>query len=408
VKLDRNLRILGAWFTAAGVWGAEYHVVPGKGAAGNPGSAEQPWRTLEEAAAQGFSGRVRAGDTVWLGTGDHGAPVLQGDFTATVTVSAAPGARPRVSSLTVDGRNWLVKGLIVSPEGIVGGERGRRGALVVAGEGDGEDITIADCFVYGALDSSRWTAPQWMNAPTGMAMGRNGRKIVFRNNHILNVRFGITMASFDSVAEGNVVENFSADGFRMMRNGQTMQHNVIRNVYVSDADGDKNHDDGVQCFLFNAGTGLISNFTIRENIILMREDESQPLKNGLQAIGAFDGPLRNFVVEGNVICTQHWHGISLYDAQGCRILDNVIFNRWGGRMSPWIQLGTKNKGGCRDNVVEGNYAHSFNLGDSTQVAAKDNRTVSAAVFNSRLAELRKKIEDTYGKRHPVSGRPRLK
>jgi len=89
-----------------------------------------------------------------------------------VTVSAASGARPRVSSLTVDGYNWLIKGLTASPAEGAGGSRERRGALVVVAEGGGENITIADGFIYGAPDSSRWTVQEWMNAPTGMAMGR--------------------------------------------------------------------------------------------------------------------------------------------------------------------------------------------------------------------------------------------
>ena len=77
-------------------------------------------------------------------------------------------------------------------------------------------------------------------------------------------------------------------------------------------------------------------------------------------------------------------------------------------MTPWIQLGTKNRGGCKDNVVEGNRARSFDLGDASTVTARDTRTVSAAAFNTRLAAPRKKIEETYGKQHPLSGRPRLK
>ena len=68
--------------------------------------------------------------------------------------------------------------------------------------------------------------------------------------------------------------------------------------------------------------------TIRGNILIMREDDAQPWPATMQAIGFFDGPLIGFRVEGNVILTSHWHGVSLYDAQGCNILRNVVYTRW--------------------------------------------------------------------------------
>jgi hypothetical protein len=37
----------------------------------------------------------------------------------------------------------------------------------------------------------------------------------------------------------------------------------------------------------------------------------------MQGIGFFDGPLVNFTVEDNVVCSETWHGVALYDAQGC-------------------------------------------------------------------------------------------
>jgi len=30
------------------------------------------------------------------------------------------------------------------------------------------------------------------------------------------------------------------------------------------------------------------------------------------------------VVENNVILTDHWHGISLYGAQRCRVINNTV------------------------------------------------------------------------------------
>jgi hypothetical protein len=388
---------------------ADYFADPMQGRAENPGTASAPWRTLAEVVSSGQIQQLKGGDTLWLRDGFHGEVTLSGNFPETVTVCAAEGARPGVSRLNVTGSRWHVRGLTVSPSLGAGETPKGRATLVVVGEsGPAEDVLIENCFVYSVLDAGRWTARQWMEAPSGMLMGRNGRRLTFRNNYILNTRFGLTMSSFDSQAEGNIIENFSADGMRMTRDGETAEHNIIRNIYVSAEDGDQNHDDGIQGFLFNVGHGLIRRFTLRENIIVMREDESQPFKASLQGIGMFDGPLEEFVVEGNVICTQHWHGISLFDATNSVIRDNVVFNKWGGRMNPWIQLGSKNRGGNRGNIVSNNYAHSFRLGEETTVQAERNRPVTRAVWERRQAELLKKIEEKYGAVHPVARRPRLR
>ena len=66
-------------------------------------------------------------------------------------------------------------------------------------------------FVYGAA--------QWMAAHSGILMGRNGTGLTVRTTHVYNVRFGISITSFDSTVEGNLVADFSGDGIRVTRDG---------------------------------------------------------------------------------------------------------------------------------------------------------------------------------------------
>src|SRR5690606_33111214 len=103
-----------------------------------------------------------------------------------------------------------------------------------------------------------------------------------------------------SLCEGNLVSDFSADGIRITRDGITVQHNVIKNGCCSAADGDDNHDDAIQCFLFNKGTGTVRNAVVRGNVIVNRDGSDQKFPASIQGIGFFDGPLVNFVVEDNV------------------------------------------------------------------------------------------------------------
>ncbi len=382
---------------------ATHYVDPLAGKADAKGTKEAPWRTLQEVVDSGGMRHVKPGDTILLRDGLHGRVVLQGDNEDFITIAAEEGCRPKLSYFEISaGKKWKVKGLTISAsfaeptyEGVM---------LTVADKGESAEIIVEDCFVYSTLDTSTWTADQWMKANSGMTMGRHGSGHVFRNNYVLNTRFGINLCAESSLCEGNVISHFSADGIRVTRDGLVVQHNIIRNIYVSDEDGDKNHDDAIQCFLFNKGTGTVRNVTIRENVVIMREDEAQRWPATMQGIGFFDGPLINFVVDGNVINTSHWHGVSLYDAQGCKITNNVAYTQWtDSKLRPWVELGSKGKGEIKDNEVKNNHAYSFKLSNDKDVKAEGNVIVTEEIHRKRQEALLATIDEKYGKVHPKAG-----
>jgi len=249
--------------------------------------------------------------------------------------------------------------------------------------------------VFAAADTSAWTVNDWMNAQSGILLGRNGTGLAVRRTHVFNVRFGIAITSYNSTLEGNLVNDFSADGIRVTRDGGVVIDNVIKNAHVSDADGDANHDDAIQCFLFNVGTGTVRDVTLRGNIIVSYEG-TPAYPAMMQGIGFFDGPLINFVVEDNVVFVDHYHGVSLYDAQGSRIVNNVAFTRWtNGNVKPWVMLGQK-LGMATGNYVHGNLAHSFDFAADATVDAADNVVVTANVAEQRLADRLTAIEAAWG------------
>lgn len=398
-----NLAIYGVLALFCAVACAEtYYADPVNGKAGSPGSKAAPWGALEEVISSGALARLKGGDTLLLRGGKHGRVVFSGENTEFITIAADKGCKPQLSYLEITaGTRWRIKGLTISASFA---EKPYDDVMVkVADGGPSGEIIVEDCFVYTTLDTSKWTAKDWMAANSGMFMGRNGKGHVFRNNYVFNTRFGIALCSEDSLCEGNVVSHFSADGIRVTRDGQIVQHNVIRNIYVSDEDGDKNHDDAIQCFLFNKGTGTVRNVTVRENLIIMRESEAQKWQATMQGIGFFDGPLINFSVEGNVINTSHWHGVTLSDAQDCSILNNVCFTQWTDtKLRPWVQLGTKNVGPVKGNTVKGNYAYTFDLKADKGVVAEKNELVTPDIHAKRQAELLEVIEKKFGAVHSVA------
>ncbi|MCZ7643938.1 MAG: right-handed parallel beta-helix repeat-containing protein [Planctomycetota bacterium] len=391
-----------ALLCASAAHAAVYYCDPAQGNASNPGTAEAPWGKLEDCVGKLSS--LHGGDFVLLKSGRHGNVSFGGSNDGVVTIAAAPGQRPELSRLEItQGKGWHVKGLAISPSF---GE-GYKGAIVTLGErGESSQIVLEDCYLFTAPDHSGWDAAKWMSANSGLTLGRHGDGLAAKNNYIYNTRFAMNLCGINQVAEANVISDFSADGMRMTRDGQQALYNVVKNVYVSDGDGDANHDDGIQCFLFNKGTGTVKNLTLRGNLIVNRERDDQPLKNTMQGIGFFDGPLIDFLVEKNVVLTEHWHGVSLYDAQNCTIQDNACFTRWESRLKPWVMLGSK-QGQAKGNTVKNNMACSFNFKADAGVTAENNTPVTKEKFDARMQELLAEIEQQYGKYHPVAKFARL-
>lgn len=411
--------------SSAAARAATFYCDPDRGSVQGDGSTARPWRTIEDVLAAGLvqlrdaSGQarnpnapVKPGDTILLRSGWHGVVrIARGYNDKPITIAADKGHRPQVGWVEIgEGRNWVVRGLVISPSLAPKPLSRQPHHLVMLGERGGDQssgLAVEDCFVYSVLDTSHWTAEDWVKKPSsGIWLGRHGSKHVARNNFVLNTRFGISLCAPECLCEGNVVANFSADGIRVTRDGQVVQYNVIKNNFVGQKDGDANHDDGIQAFLFNVGTGTLRGVTIRGNIVVERETDGLPWRNPLQGIGFFDGPLVGFTVEENVVCVSHWHGITLSDAQGSTLRGNLCFSRWPGRMRPWIMLGQK-KNQARGNTVRDNLAHTFNFKADPEVQASNNREVTQAAFQERLAQLAREIESGFGKVHPVAGRPRL-
>ncbi|MDP6543504.1 MAG: right-handed parallel beta-helix repeat-containing protein [Phycisphaerae bacterium] len=412
-----GLLVLSAWPSAARA-GRTFHVDPKLGKMTNEGSSARPWSTLEEVVAAGKirskdangkvvnpAGAVRPGDTILLRTGYHGDVSISGAYNdAVITVAAGKDQRPTLKRLRLcRARKWTFRGLTVTPSV---GPKYEQTTLVSLGlrrKTPCSELVIENSFIYSVQDSSKWSKADWVSkACNGISLGREGKGLIARGNYLLNVRFGINLAAPGSTAEGNTIENFSGDGIRAMVDDLTVQYNTIMNCYKVD----KNHDDGIQCFLFNKGRGTVRRATVRGNIIINRQDPNQPHQGALQGIGFFDGPLIDFLVEKNVVLTAHWHGVSLYDAQNCKILNNAVYTRWTSeKPRPWIMLGQK-QGLTKNNTVKGNIAHRFNLPKSG-VDTADNHEVTEEAFYKRMKELTAFINKKYGPVHPVSNRPRI-
>ena len=345
----------------------DFYVDPVKGAKTGDGSAEKPWKTLEEVVAdkliqsqqwesypyaegkklvvKNAGAPVKAGDTIYLLDGYHGAPTLAGYYNESVlTIAAAPGAKPKLGKLAfTSGKNWKLVGLSISPANLPTWSNATMFA-VEAGGGQGpiSDVVIEGCFLEGPGDAlaATWTKEDWdTKSPSGLSV--RGARVTVRKTHLHNVNFGIVLGgeATDGLVEGNVVDTFSGDGMRGLGDREVFQGTVVKNaLQVND-----NHSDGFQSWSVGAdkkvGTGEVTGIVLRGNLFLNKEKIDLPFAAGMQGIGCFDGTYVDFVIENNVVISDTYHGISLYGSRNARIVNNTVLRRDATQKPvPWVGI----------------------------------------------------------------------
>ncbi|MFO7904571.1 MAG: right-handed parallel beta-helix repeat-containing protein [Pirellulaceae bacterium] len=367
---------------------ADYYVDPKRGDPDNDGSADKPWRSLQEVFDQGLvesrdwssfpyendselaaknpGAPVKAGDTIWLRGGDYGDVRILGYYNSDfITLAACEGHTPRFHSVRLrSGSRWILKGLHVSPEF---GD-GKRPRTMIDLESHGwrgpvRDVVVEDCVVRSAEDTSKWSVQQW-NARSCSGIEADGTRITVRRNRLKNVDFGITVGASHSLVEQNLVENFAGDGLRGLGNHIVFEDNVVKNCY----DVNDNHDDGFQSWSRSeqgVGAGEVVGIILRGNTIINYEDRDQPHRGALQGIGCFDGMYVDWVIENNVVVVDHYHGITLGGARGCRVVNNTVIDPNDRRPGPAaVRVGKHKNGtpstGCtvRNNLTTALHAQS--------------------------------------------------
>lgn len=360
---------------------ATFYLDPVNGSLNNPGTLAAPWPSLQEVILanlvetqeyaplpydpvnsklipKNVGAPVQAGDTLILLSGLHGAVEIDRHInTGYITILAGVGQKPILESLHLrSSAYWRIEGVQISsePYGFYTDDH-----LVFieshGWRGPADHVEIRNCLIRSGEDAWNWSQQEWLDRVTN-GINVNGDHVLIEDNLVTNIYMGISLVGDSLVARNNQVINFAGDGMRALGAHQLIEGNLIKNCF----DIDDNHDDGIQSF--NLGTYDVSDVIIRGNTILNYDDPNQPLLGPLQGIGCFDGPFTDWVIENNVISVDHWHGISLYGAFNCRIINNTVLDPTPG-ITPgpsWI-LVTDHKDGTpsEECVVKNNIANTF-------------------------------------------------
>jgi hypothetical protein len=373
-------RVLLLWLIAASpAYANVFYVDPVNGSDAGDGSAAHPWRSLQSVFDDGLvetrdwpdypyepgmtlvpvnvGAPVRAGDTIFLRDGYHGDIAIEHMYNAApITIAAAEGATPHARSLEVTAaQNWIVRGLSISPSYAAANE-----AIDIVSISDHNyfgpafDIELADSDLFSVDDASSWGADEWVNlASSGVYVG--AARVSVHDNTLRNVRFGIGVDGADASIRRNRIDGFSADGLRGLGDRDVFEYNTVMNDKIGDPDDD-NHDDGFQSWSVGSdgsvGTGEVAGVVLRANLFINSTDPDDPLRNSMQGIGCFDGFFVGWIVENNVVITDHWHGISFYGMRDSRIVNNTVIDNVEGQPGPpWIMVTDHKDGTPSSNVV---------------------------------------------------------
>ena len=329
--------------------------------------------------ADGFAKKqIQPGDHVVVLSGAHGAvkvtkytnPELVGS-TSWIWLDFQPGAV--ASSIDVEdvARFFITRAEVTAP------------AVTLASFVNATNMILADAHLYTVKDASAWTANDWINTASSGISVRNGSCTALLRDKVLNSRFGIAIftdalarpdSSMKTLAQENEVANFSGDAMRVVASDVTVEKNYLHDVYVSQADGDDNHDDGLQMWALNGAT--FDNITIDGNWVQESTSATRPLQNNLQGIDDFDGVNTHVTITNNVVIVSAYHGISLYGSQDSLIDHNTVANPTANGFKTWIMVNdTKTAAPSQNLTVTNNAATELDLASTTVNLVQTNDVV---------------------------------
>jgi parallel beta-helix repeat protein len=378
-----SLRIAAALCLAApAVQAATYHVNPATGSMSNPGSASQPWSTLE--AVFTANKTFASGDEILLYSGYHGAPTVKGNNAATVTIRPASGAAPKLRNLVVDSASrWDIAGLDICPENLAAGTVYKGDGLVYI-KSSCSRITLRDSNIRGANSIDGWGLTDWDNR-IGRGVRSDAQYTVLSNNRISNIQFALSIqkpAKFSNFI-GNTIQNFSHDAIVALADDCLYESNVVTDAYVDNNDHTgSQHDDFFQSWsladgVSGTGTGTVYRVTVRGNKFISRTSASGSFRCDPHGLGLFDGYFEDWVIENNLVVTDHWHGIAVYGAINCKVINNTVAQNPftsandAENMKPWIKI-EKHK--TRTTPATGNIVRN-NISASAVVTVSGSSTV---------------------------------
>ena len=326
----------------------------------------QPWVVAPGPKA----GPIAPGDEILLMSGNYGDLWLNVWNTeiansAFVTIAAAPGQTPVLTSIFVAGTNyWAFNGLKV--QSLMGAAIGGDWLVDIddfSPTFPTSNIVLENMTISSQDNVAGWSKAQWIaNARNAFFVhttpGTTATKCIsVTGSHIANVRTGAGIAANQVVFSNNQIDHFGDDGLDYAASNLSITHNSIHdNLDV----GDGNHEDAMQgqAGFLPAGATVnhFQDVLIDSNLIIRQTDPRLPFPTYLQGIDAFDADWTNVTATNNVVITSACHGITFGSVHNSLIANNTV-----------VEDGLVSTPGCVASINVGGATHEGALSSNTAV-----------------------------------------
>ena len=370
-------------------------------AAGGNGSQASPWNNLEALVQSqtGYAnpllttrgakaGPIAPGDEILLMSGNYGNLWLNVYNTeiansAFVTIAAAPGQTPVLTSLFIAGTSyWAFNGLKV--QSLLGAAIGGYWLVDIddfSPTFPTSNIVLENMTISSQDNVAGWSKAQWVaNARNALFIhstpGTTATKCIsLTGSHIANVRTGAAIAAGQVVFSNNQIDHFGDDGLDYAASNIALTHNTIQDNLDL---GDGNHEDAMQGQAgFLAAGATVNHFVnvlIDSNLIVRQTDPKLPFPTYLQGIDAFDADWTNVTVTNNVVVTSACHGITFGSIHNSLIANNTVVED-GLFPTPGCVAAINVGGATHEGAVSNNTAVRNNLTSQLNVDTRDSGVV---------------------------------
>jgi parallel beta-helix repeat protein len=333
---------------------------------GTQGQETCPWSSVANALQ---SGSIKGGDTLVLLDGLHDRiEIRDRSFNPSVVIQSKTARNAIVDTIfvrTASGftfRELTILSTLTYPYPLFNSTPDTSRIVI-------EDTSLQS--VAKVDDVLSWTQDQWLERRRhGIWLyGTNSR---VSNNTLVAVQSGIWTWGQNSVVNGNRITELTADGLRA-GSGDVFRNNYVANFLRVDQD----HLDGFQSI--GDVTNPVRDLVLDGNVIVeWAHSTDHPLRASLQGIGMFDGFYDNFKIINNVVSVTAYHGISVYGGRGGIIANNTVVHQSGNpEKYPWIGVfAHKNGTPSQGVVVANNLAMAFIGGSAADnVNLTDNQVI---------------------------------
>lgn len=296
---------------------------------------------------------VKGGDTILLADGDYGAidlsRIVNHDF---LTIAAAPGARPRFSTLEAGGAShFVLRGISISgPQPLP--ERHFLASTHSYGSARADNLVFENIGVSWTTPIGTGSPAAWAEAaPHGMLLG--GDCLTVRDSDLHDLETAIAVFRGRQVTlEGNTIRDFSIDGIDYAGRDIVIRGNRIFDQWATP---DRLHPDCMQAHAPDDqtfGPVLIEgNVCIRQTSARQRPPAWQGRgRFGWMGINIFNGHWSGVTARCNLVIPSAQHGMAFYGVSQALVEHNTVVGDPNGKLS-WIAMMPSMEGRPPRNVV---------------------------------------------------------